>query len=65
MRVNTTAAIQIIMDQVEEELAQQQAEVARVLAYDGPILQPQKDLGPLTLPLKDSGPAARKVNISI
>ena len=65
MRVTQTAAIYAIMDEVQEEMVQQKAEIERVLAYKGPILQPIADQGPLKLPLKSTGPAARNVNISI
>ena len=65
MRVSPTATMFTIMDEVQEEMMQQKAEIERVLSMTGPLLIPKKDLGPLMLPLKASGPAGRNVNMSI
>ena len=45
------------MQEVEEEMAAQEAETQRVrnFAGSGPFLMPRKDLGPLLLPENNGG----------
>ena len=65
MRVNMTTIVTQIMEEVEEEMAANKAEIERVrkFAESGPLLTPKSDIGPLLLP-KNSG-NSNKVNISI
>ena len=65
MRVNMTTIVTNIMDEVEEEMANQQKEIERVkkFAASGPLLTPKADIGPLLIPKNNSG--SGKVNISI
>lgn len=67
MHVNMTNIVFNIMQEVEEEMAAQEAETQRVrnFAGSGPFLMPRKDLGPLLLPENNGGSKGGKVNISI
>ena len=67
MHVNMTNIIFNIMQEVEEEMAVQEAETQRVRNFEGsgPLLMPKQDIGPLLLPKNNGGAAGSKINISI